>query len=69
MYSKVEQKETPRQLNDLELAEINYICIDHCIDYKTFAKQCFTNCENTLTRMMENGQYEDVVTTEFKINE
>eukprot|EP00347_Sterkiella_histriomuscorum_P000432 403375884 len=58
-----------RPLNDLEQGEINYICIDHCIDYKSLAKQCFSNCESTLTRLMLNGQYDELLATDFKINE
>ncbi|CDW79301.1 UNKNOWN [Stylonychia lemnae] len=56
-------------LNDLEQAEVNFLCLDHCIDYTQFAQTCFKNCEGTLTKFMLDGEYQRVLTTDFKINE
>ncbi len=53
----------------MELAEINILCLYECIDNKGYVKQCFSNCEKTLTRLMLSNEFDLVPTTEFFISE
>lgn len=58
-------------LTDLELGEINIICLRNCISHPSTGGgntlQCFQNCETSLTRLMKEGKYDLVPTMEFKV--
>jgi hypothetical protein len=43
------------QLNELELGEINILCLKNCIEQTNSKKQCFQNCEDILTKLMITG--------------
>jgi hypothetical protein len=54
-------------LNVLEMGEINGLCLKTCIDHEGFVRECFKNCETTLTRLMLQNQFDLVPVTEFSL--
>ena len=58
-----------RELNELELGEINIICIEQCIDKTDYMKECFQGCESTITRLMLKGDFQLVPILEFIVDQ
>ena len=58
-----------RELNKLELGEINIICIEQCIDKTDYMKECFQGCESTITRLMLKGDFHLVPILEFIVDQ
>jgi hypothetical protein len=52
-------------LNELELAEINILCLKGCIDKPDYMPICYKGCEKTLSKLMIEGKYDQVPLMEF----
>jgi hypothetical protein len=58
-----ETKEQTLYLDELELGEINFICLKNCASHISILKNCVDSCENTLSKLMREGNSDNFAST------